>query len=351
MSGRRTFLAFAIPLAAVPAVARVGRLLFFGIPVDGVLVHPAPWLAAISGMITYGLSIAGVLVLGLAIHVFSAVFNGEKALGPAMKLAVVASIPGWLGGAVLILPALGLVPPLGALSAMATLYGLYVLYLGLPPVMHVSRDKTPVYAGVAILVFLALWGAQSLTVAVFDKVVMTPAIGSSVNIGQGARVDIGTARKTLDSALSSNMPRPPAITPDELETLLPAGLDSGFVRQTVSSSSAHLGKLSGSMAQGSYKRGDDVLTLSIADTGVLGGLADAVKLATNKHTATGYQKSGEVEGRMTLEKYDRPTNQGEFNVLVANRFLVQAKGNATVETLQAAVRATDFARLEAMAKG
>ena len=54
---------------------------------------------------------------------------------------------------------------------------------------------------------------------------------------------------------------------------------------------------------------------------------------------------------MTMEKYDRPTNQGEYDVLVANRFLIQAKGHTTVETLQAAVKSVPFDRLEAMAKG
>ena len=81
-------------------------------------------MAVISAALTYGLNLISVVVLGLAIHVFSAVFNGENNLGPAMKLAIFSSAPGWIGGIFLVLPAMGILPPLGALSAAATLYGL-----------------------------------------------------------------------------------------------------------------------------------------------------------------------------------------------------------------------------------
>jgi hypothetical protein len=91
--------------------------------------------------------------------------------------------------------------------------------------------------------------------------------------------------------------------------------------------------------------------LTVADLGAAGGLAQAVTLSANKHTDTAYQKSGQVAGRMTVEKYDRTTNNGEYDILIANRFLVQAKGHTSVEILQAAVQAVPFDRLEAMAKG
>jgi hypothetical protein len=353
LTARQAFVRYALPVAAIPALAKGAGLLIFGIQIYGVLLKPAPVMAAISAALTYGLNLISVVVLGFAIHIFSAVFNGENNLGPAMKLAIFSLAPGWIGGVFLVLPAMGVVPPLGALSAAATLYGLYVFYLGLPITMCVRRDRCPVYAGVAIMVFLALWGADSLIVGMFDRIAMTPAPGATMHL-KGGDVDLaklGVASKTLQAALKDQTPPAAAVTTDELESLLPPSLASGFTRSQVTSSSAHLGKLSGAMAQGTYHKSNDAMVLSVADLGLAGGLADAVTLSANKHTDTGYQKSGQVDGRMTIEKYDRTTNNGEFDVLVANRFMVQAKGHASVETLRAAVQTVPFDRLEAMAKG
>ena len=58
-----------------------------------------------------------------------------------------------------------------------------------------------------------------------------------------------------------------------------------------------------------------------------------------------------VDGRMTVEKYNRLDHTGEYAVVVAGRYIVQAKGRADIGTLKAAAQAVDWTRLEAMAKG
>ena len=65
----------------------------------------------------------------------------------------------------------------------------------------------------------------------------------------------------------------------------------------------------------------------------------------------GYEKRGMVDGRMTVEKYNRLDHTGEYAVVVAGRYIVQAKGRADIGTLKAAAQAVDWTRLEAMAKG
>jgi hypothetical protein len=352
MTGRQAFIRYALPLAAIPAVAKAAGLLIFGVQIFGVLVKPNPTMVAVSAVLTYGLGLLSVLVLGFAIHLFSAVFNGEGKLGPAMKLAVFSSVPGWVGGVFLVLPAMGVIPPLGILSAAATFYGLYIFYLGLPEVMCVRRDLCPIYAGVAITVFLALWGGDSLVMAAFDKATMAPQSGTTLQTRLGT-IDVrklAQASKHLSDAAKSSTPTPAATT-DELESLVPASLASGFNRTQITSSAGHLGKFSGAMAQGTFVKDGATMTLTVGDLGAAGGLAQAVTLTANKHTDTSYEKSGQVDGRLNIEKYDRTTNTGEYDILVANRFLVQAKGKASVEILQAAVETVPFDRLEAMAKG
>ena len=69
----------------------------------------------------------------------------------AVKVAVYAATPGWLAGVVLILPQLGI------LVFFATLYGLFLLYLGLPRVMHNDRAKTVGYWGLVVLASVVLY--------------------------------------------------------------------------------------------------------------------------------------------------------------------------------------------------
>jgi hypothetical protein len=350
LTGRMAFVRYALPLAAIPAVAKGAGLMIFGVQIYGVLFKPAPVAALISTALTYGLELASVLVLGFAIHLFSAVFNGESRLGPAMKLAVFSSAPGWFGGIFLILPTMGVLPPLGVLSVAATLYGLYVLYLGLPTLMCVRNDLCPIFAGVLIAIFLALWGVSSLAIAAFDRVTMVPAPGATLHAG-GASIDVGKLTQA-GKALSSGGAPKPAATTDELESLLPSTLTNGFTRTQITSNSGHLGNLSGAMAQGTYVKDPNTFVLTIGDLGSAGALAQAVSLNANKHTDTSYEKSSQTpDGRMMVEKYDRVSKSGEYDILIGNRFLVQAKGKATMEMLQAAVQAMPFDRLEAMAKG
>lgn len=347
------FVRYALPLAAIPAVAKGLGFMMFGIQVYGVLIKPAPLVAVGAALLVYVLSLLSAFLLALAIDAFSAVFNGEKGFGRAMMLSVFTHAPGWLGGVFLILPATGILPPLGVITAGLTLYGLYLLYLGLEPVMRVKRDKCPVYAGVAGMVFLALWGAVSLSTTAFDRAAMVPAPGATLHT-DGADIDMAKLKKAareLKEALSSKAPPRQVASTDELESLLSSELVAGFTRTELTSNSAQVGRLTGATAKGVYQKDKAVISVSLSDVGSLAGLAEAVKLNDSKTTANGYEKSSEVDGRLTIEKWDRPSGSGEYNVLVGNRFLVQAKGQAPVEVLKDAARAVDFGRLEAMAKG
>jgi predicted NAD/FAD-dependent oxidoreductase len=95
-----------------------------------------------------------------------------------------------------------------------------------------------------------------------------------------------------------------------------------------------------------------VAVTDMAAAGGLAGIAGAFNVSSNKETATGYEKMGKVGGRMTTENYDRANKSGEYSVLVANRFMVQAQGsNVSMDELKAAVGAVGLDRLEGMAKG
>lgn len=113
--------------------------------------------------------------------------------------------------------------------------------------------------------------------------------------------------------------------------------------------------MSGSGAEGRYTRGDAQMTVEVLDLGAAGalaGMAGAFNVKSSKETSTGYEKVGKVDGRLTQEQYDNASKHGEYSVLVADRFMIQVKGDAvSMNELKSAVSAVGTARLEGMAKG
>jgi hypothetical protein len=143
---------YAMIVAAVPALAGFIGWTFVGVPIGLGVAHL---------IIEYLLSLASVYVLGLLINALAPKFDGEKDAMQALKVAVFASTAGWVAGI------FNLVPPL-AILALAGLYSLYLLYLGMPLLMKVPEDKALPYTAVVIVVALAIWvliaGAVALTI-------------------------------------------------------------------------------------------------------------------------------------------------------------------------------------------
>jgi hypothetical protein len=85
--------------------------------------------------------------------------------------------------------------------------------------------------------------------------------------------------------------------------------------------------------------------------GALANMAGAMGVQASNQTATGYEKTSTVNGRLTVEKWNNADKSGEYSVIVAGRFAVAAEGNAgSIDDLKAAVAAVGPDRLEAMAK-
>jgi hypothetical protein len=118
-------------LALIPAIAGfIG-----GVLVGGYMLFGGGLVVAI---VTYVFSFVVVYVIALLIDVLAPSFPN------ALKLSVYSHTPAWLAGIFLIVPGLGFLRILG-------LYGLYLLWLGLPPLMRAPRDKALLYAGAVVL--------------------------------------------------------------------------------------------------------------------------------------------------------------------------------------------------------
>ncbi len=154
-SVRELYLGYVVPLAAIGPVARFLGISLFGFSFlfAGRFGMPIVW--ALSAAISqYVLALVGVFIVGLIIEALAPKFGGEKNRLQALKVAVYASTPAWIGGVFYLLPSLGM------LATLASLYGIYVLYLGLPVLMKAPQDKAVPYTAVvivcAIVVFVVI---------------------------------------------------------------------------------------------------------------------------------------------------------------------------------------------------
>jgi len=337
------FLRYAMPLAAIGPVCLSVGVMLFGAEVSGAMFYPAWHAAVAAGFGVYAVALLTLVALAGVINAFAPVFDAERDFSQSLKLAIFSSVPGWLAGVFLLIPGLWIV------NVMIGFYGLYLLFLGLPVVMDVHRSKCGVYTALVSALLMVIWGVGSTVNAVASQWVMIPPPGSSTPTGRLAvpgvgEVDLGRAGRAIESGRLV-LPVPP----DELETLLPAALGD-YTRLEVVGNTMSVGRVGGSMARGIYGKDDLRVTLTVSDVGAASALAAAFKVKSSRRTETSYETAGLVDGRMTVEKYDRTAHAGEYSVLVAGRFLVQARGQANIGALKDAVFTVPFDRLEAMGK-
>lgn len=140
---------YALILAAIAPIAMfVGLLLT---PFGGYLTGAMGFVLKVL-LVTYGVSLGTVLILGFVIDLLAPNLGGTKNSVQAMKVAVYAGTAFWVAALILILPSLWwlwLVLGVG--------YGGYLIWLGLPILMRVPADKAQVYAGAVIGIWVVLF--------------------------------------------------------------------------------------------------------------------------------------------------------------------------------------------------
>jgi hypothetical protein len=118
-------------LAAIPAVAR-----FIGNSLIGGYDPVVPGL--LRTVIAYAATFTVVYVIAGVIDLLARRFGTEKNFPNALKLSIYSHTPVWLAGIFLLIPGLNFLMIFG-------LYGAYLLWLGLPPLMHVPQERALAY--------------------------------------------------------------------------------------------------------------------------------------------------------------------------------------------------------------
>ena len=139
----------------------------------------------------------------------------------------------------------------------------------------------------------------------------------------------------------------------ELKALLPEALPGMKRTRAEGERSAAMG-LNISKAEGRYEKEDGSIQISLMDMGTLSGMAAMATVGwslaeIDKETETGYEKTSTYQGYKSHEEYDRSSKDGEVTVLVAERFVVEVRGNnLPMEGIMAALGSIDLGKLAAM---
>lgn len=133
---------YVIPLVAIGAIASfigwgfIGKSYSYGfgsVKVSGVGLGVRYALIALIG------GIGGSLLLAFVIDALAPTFKSEKDFGRSFQVAAYSSTAGWVGAIFNILPSLAIV------GSLIGLYGLYLLYLGLPKLKKTPQEQTTGY--------------------------------------------------------------------------------------------------------------------------------------------------------------------------------------------------------------
>ncbi|MRT93131.1 Yip1 family protein [Ancylomarina sp. 16SWW S1-10-2] len=92
----------------------------------------------------------GVFISAWCIHKLAPSFGTQTSMNKTLKLVVYAYTPSWLAGVFY------LVPTLGVLGLVASIYSLYILYTGFGVMTGVSEDKKTSYFVVSLIVIIGV---------------------------------------------------------------------------------------------------------------------------------------------------------------------------------------------------
>lgn len=148
---RSLFARYAMILAAIGPVASLIGGQLFPISIFGSVMRTPMVGGLLGAIVTWGLSLVSVFVLGLIIDALAPTFNGTKDKVQSMKVAVYSMTAAWTASI------FNLFPALAWLGGLLGLYGFYLLYLGLPTVMKAPQDKALAYTAVVVISAIVLW--------------------------------------------------------------------------------------------------------------------------------------------------------------------------------------------------
>jgi len=323
-----------------------------------------------------------VFLIALITDALAPTFNGVKNQVNALKLVAYGSTAGFLGGI------FNLLPTLAILGALAGLYSIYLIYIGIPVLMRCPPEKAAAYTavvvvcGIVAMVVLAavtslvmpsgirMAGMPGSTADSGDVTIKTP--GGEININTSKMEEMATkmeeAGKRMEQAQASGDTAAAGkamgdimgamtgaggvpIPAQDLKALLPEALGD-LKRESFEAQGGQAMGMAGSSAKATYAAGDRRVQLSITDMGSVAGLAALAgwaNMTSERETNEQVEKVYKQGARTVREQYRKDGSHGEVTVILQNGVLVEATGDKVdVASLKRAVEGVNLDKVEAM---
>jgi hypothetical protein len=370
-------------LAALPALCQFIRLAVFGysVPLLGTMHISIPFAVEMAVRLYLG-SVIGCFLMALIVNALAPTFGGQKDSVQALKVVAYSYTASWIAGIAVLLPALGFL-----IMIVGLIYGIYLLYLGLPPTMKCPPEKAGAYTAVTLICGIILgvllmyvlgvvlglrsqmgmggMGFDRTSHATFDR--NSPA-GQLSQWAQGvaaAGKQLEAAQKSGDSQAAANAvgqmmtsavsggQKVEALAPDRLKGFLPDTL--GGLKRTEASAERN-GALGMQVATATARYGDESggrsLKLEVTDMGGAKGVlavASHANIEEDRQTDSGYVKTYQQGGSLIHEQWDNASKEGEYSAVVADRFMVKVQGSgSSIDELKSALGGVDMTGLAAL---
>lgn len=148
----------------IPLVAFSALMSFVRLSIVGIGFWRMPVLTGLAyALVSFVFGLLGLYVFGWLIDMLVPTFSGQRDRRQAVKTAAYAFTPGAIGAVFVLLGGLG-----RPLHLAAAIWGIYLLYLGLPVLMRSPREKAAGYTAAVIVCAILLFAVCGIIFAVVN---------------------------------------------------------------------------------------------------------------------------------------------------------------------------------------
>ncbi len=306
---------YILVLAAVPAVCQFLKLTIFGVTMPYLgTAHVSTAFALEMALRSYLSSIIAAFLVSLIVNALAPTFGGQKNSVQSLKVVAYSFTASWVAGIAVLLGGLGVL-----IMFVGLIYGIYLMYLGLPPTMKCPPEKAAGYTVVtlictivvgALLVYAlrlvgvgsgmtGMTGYDRTSHATFDTSSPAGKLGAWAQGMAAAGKQLDSAQKSGDTQAAANAvgqmmanavsggQQVEALAPDRLKSFLPDTL--GGLKRTEASAERN-GALGMQVATATARYGDESpggrsLKLEVTDMGGAKGVLAVANTPTSKRIA------------------------------------------------------------------
>lgn len=164
---------YVLPLVAIGAIAAFIGYGFIGINVGFGLKWKGVDLGIKYAITVFASGLISVYLAAFVIDALADSFKSEKNFGRSFQLVAYSFTPAWVGGIFNILPSLAII------GALFGIYGLYLLYIGLPKLKKTPAENQTGYFVVSLIVMIVASFVIALVVGAILASIM--GLNSPVN--------------------------------------------------------------------------------------------------------------------------------------------------------------------------